>query len=264
MNNVNFLKKKASQIRLKTCELSNKAKAAHLGSALSVIDILVCIFFSKIFKIKKNNKYDKFILSKGHAAAALYSCLAEKGFIKKIDLNKFGKKNSIYEEHPNFKINGVLTSTGSLGHGLSFGAGIALAEKIKNKNNKIITLLSDGECNEGAVWEAAGFASAKNLNHLIALIDYNKWQATGKSDEIFGGNLKSKWMSFGWKTYKIKGNHIPSILKILKKTNKKKPIAIICDTIKGSGIKFMENDNNWHYRVPNKKELDKIKLLLNI
>ena len=252
-------------LRFEVCKLSNQANAAHLGSSLSCIDILICIFFSNIFNfdIKKNSK-DKFILSKGHAAAALYACLVKKGFLRKGILKKYGKDNSIYEEHPNFKINGVLTATGSLGHGLSFASGIALAEKIENKKNRIIVLLSDGECNEGTVWEAASFASSKKLNNITALLDYNKWQATGRSDKIFGGNFLAKWRSFGWNVLQIDGHNLSSINQSLNKTHKNKPTIIICNTIKGSGIKFMEDDNNWHYRIPKSHELNEIKKFLKL
>lgn len=262
MKNIIKISKK---IRLKVCELSHQAKAAHLGSSLSCVDILSVIFFSNLFKFDiKKNTLDKFILSKGHAAAALYSCLALKNFISKTDLIKYGKNNSVYEEHPNKKINGVICSTGSLGHGLSFSCGVTLGEKITNRNNKNLVLLSDGECNEGSVWEAAGFASSKKLNNLIALIDFNNWQATGRSREIFGGEIKKKWKAFGWNTQEINGNNVKQIYGALKKAkkSKEKPTAIICNTIKGKGINFMEDDNNWHYRVPNLKELKIIKKIL--
>ncbi len=259
------LPKLRKNLRFEVCKLSNQANAAHLGSSLSCMDILISVFFSNVFNfdIKKNSK-DKFILSKGHAAAALYACLAEKGFINKKILTQYGKNNSIYEEHPNFKINGVLTATGSLGHGLSFACGMALAEKIQNKRNKIIVVLSDGECNEGTVWEAASFASTKKLNNIIAFLDYNKWQATGRSNEIFGGNFLKKWKSFGWNAIQVDGYNISKITNAIKKCNTNKPSIIICDTIKGSGIKFMEDNNNWHYRIPKNYELNQIKKILKL
>ena len=263
---MNKFSKIANQIRYKVCEMSHEANAAHLGSSLSCIDILVSIFFGKIFKFNKNKiESDKFILSKGHAAAALYSILAKKNYFTENKLKIYGKNNSYYEEHPNIKVKGVISSTGSLGHGLSFGAGISLGEKIRRKNFKTIVLMSDGECNEGSVWEAAGFASAQNLKNLIVIIDYNKWQATGRTKSIVGGNLIKKWNSFGWKTFEIKGHNIIKILQTLKKAKKShKPVAIIANTIKGKGIKFMEDDNNWHYRVPTKNELIDIKSILKI
>ena len=259
------LLKLAKKLRYSVCMMSNRAKAAHLGSSLSCIDILTTIFFSKLFKfnIKNISKGDKFILSKGHAAAALYSILAEKKYFNKNNLKQYGRNNSFYEEHPNSKVKGVICSTGSLGHGLSFGIGIAIAEKIKRTNNKVIILLSDGECNEGTVWEAAGFASAQKLNNLIVIIDSNKWQATGRSNLIMGGKLINKWKSFGWKSTEVNGNNINELCKKLKQNkHNNKPTAIIANTIKGKGIDFMEDDNNWHYRIPNIKELEVIKGIL--
>jgi len=262
MHKLEVLSKK---LRFEVCKMSHRANAAHLGSSLSCIDLLISIFFSNLFKINSKNKYDKFILSKGHAAAALYSVLSEKKIFSKKKLNLYGVKNSIYEEHPNSKINGVICSTGSLGHGLSFGVGISISEKIKNKNNKVIVLMSDGECNEGTVWEAAGFASAQKLSNLIAIVDYNKWQATGRSKEIMGGDMIKKWSAFGWETHNIDGHNYYQILNTLKKIKKsKKPTVIIANTIKGKGIKFMEDDNNWHYRIPNSLELILIKKELKI
>ena len=141
---------------------------------------------------------------------------------------------------------------------------MALAEKIQNKKNKIIVLLSDGECNEGTIWEAASFASSKKLNNITALLDYNKWQATGRSNEIFGGNFLQKWKAFGWNVLRIDGHNISKLNYSLKKSHKSKPTIIICDTIKGSGIKFMEDNNNWHYRIPKLHELDEIKKILKL
>jgi len=138
-----------------------------------------------------------------------------------------------------------------------------LAEKIRNKNFKTIVLLSDGECNEGSVWEAAGFASAQKLNNLIVIVDYNKWQATGRTKSIVGGDLLKKWKSFGWNSFEINGHNINQILRTLVKAKKsQKPTALVANTIKGKGIKFMEDDNNWHYRIPTKEELNKIKYIL--
>ena len=254
----------ANQIRYRICEMSHNAKAAHLGSSLSCVDILIAIFFGNIFNFNNNKiKSDKFILSKGHAAAALYSILAEKKYFSKLKLKDYGKNNSFFEEHPNTKIKGVICSTGSLGHGLSFGAGINLGEKIMNKNFKTIILMSDGECNEGTVWEAAGFASAQKLKNLIVIIDYNKWQATGRTKSIVGGNLLQKWRSFGWNSFEVDGHNITQILQFLKKAkNNQRPTAIIANTVKGKGISFMEDDNNWHYRVPTINELKTIKNIL--
>lgn len=158
-------------------------------------------------------------------------------------------------------------ATGSLGHGLSVGIGQALAGKILGEKYRVMALLSDGECNEGSVWEAALFAPAKKLDNLIAIVDFNKWQATGRSEEIMQlSPLKDKWTAFGWQTYEIDGHDFDQILETFAKIPESpgKPTAIIAHTVKGKGVSFMEDDNNWHYRIPNDEELAKARLELSI
>jgi len=254
----------ANSIRYNVCRMSFLSKAAHLGSCLSIVDILVEIYFGKNFLLN-NKKNDTFILSKGHASYALYSVLEKKKILKSQLLSKFSEQGSYLEEHPNIKIPGISCSTGSLGHGLSFGLGVAYANKLKKNKKKTIVLLSDGECNAGTVWEAANMASAIDVNNLIAIIDYNKWQATDRSDKISGGDLMQKWKSFGWQGCSIDGHNFIQLNKALSKAKKSnKPFAIIANTIKGKGIPFMEDDNNWHYRIPNLNEIKKIKKILKI
>jgi transketolase len=255
-----------NKIRYNICKISHQSKAPHLGSCLSIVDILIEIYFGKCFSLNQRSKnVDTFILSKGHAAYALYSVLAEKKLLSKKKLKTFAKEGSLLEEHPNSKLIGITCSTGSLGHGLSFGSGIAFANKLKKIKKKIIVLMSDGECNAGTVWEAAGLASAQNLNNLIAIIDYNKWQATGRSNIISGGVLSKKWQGFGWNSCTINGHNPVQIKKAFLKAKKsKKPFVIIANTVKGKGIKFMEDDNNWHYRIPNLSEIKIIKKILKV
>lgn len=250
--------------------LSYKFKTAHLASSLSCVDLISVIFFSEINLNKKNineiNR-DRFILSKGHAATALYSVLFFKKIILKKDLFSYTKKNSFFEEHPSPKIPGVDVATGSLGHGLSVACGIALGCKINKNKSKIYVLMSDGECNEGSVWEAVLFAAAKKLNNIFCFIDYNKWQATGRTSEILDlKSLKNKFKAFGWDVLEIDGHshkEIRASIKLLNRKNSNKPKIVIGHTIKGKGISYMENDNNWHYRSPNKKELLSAKKELN-
>ena len=251
------IKKISIRLRKLVIFLSYKKKTAHLGSALSCIDIISILYF-KFLKINnknyKNKKRNYFILSKGHAALALYSCLFQKKIITKDQLLSFSDQNSIIEEHPNIKIPGVECSTGSLGHGLPFGCGLALNKAIYNKKNKVFVLLSDGECNEGSVWESFLFASQKKLNNLTIIIDKNKWQATGKSNEILDLNkLEKKLKEFNFTIFNIDGNDLIQLDNALK-TKAKNTKVIIANTIKGKGVSFMENDNNWHYRSPNKFE----------
>ncbi|MDC0059759.1 transketolase [Pelagibacteraceae bacterium] len=266
----NKLKKIANEIRYETIKLVHESKTVHLGSSLSCVDILVVSYFSDNGLKKRVNNLknvgETFILSKGHAAPALYVVLQKKKYFSKKTLNSYAKPNSFLEEHPNIKINGVLVSSGSLGHGLSYAAGLSLGDRINKKNNKHVVLMSDGECNEGTVWEAAMFITGKKLKNIIALIDCNKWQATQRTNEILKIEpLKDKWKSFGWKVQEINGHNIKSIDKVFYDFKKNPvPTAVICRTIKGRGVSFMEDDNLWHYRTPNREEFLKAKSELKI
>ncbi len=261
-------KKLAKINRYEIIKLSNKANTPHLASSLSCIDIITVIY-NDILNINSNNlnklSRDHFILSKGHAATALYVTLKTFKFISKKQFNSYAKENSYLEEHPSPKIKGVEAATGSLGHGLPIGCGIALAKKIKKIKSKVYVLLGDGECNEGSVWEAALFGSAKKLNNLICIVDANKLQGIGKTNEILSITaLGKKFKSFGWNTIVIDGHNHSILKKELQKNNSKKPKMIIANTIKGKGISFMENDNNWHYRIPSKEEVLKSKIELKL
>jgi len=257
MNNLIKISKK---IRFEIIRIIHKTKTAHLGSCLSCVDILVTVFFSKnSIKGKINsakNLTNSFILSKGHAAPALYAILKEKKYLSKRMFESYSKPDSYLEEHPNKNINGVIMSSGSLGHGLSFAGGMALADKINNKKYVHVVLMSDGECNEGSVWEAAMFITGKKLKNILVFIDCNQLQATDKTDNILKFEpISEKWKSFGWKTFEINGHDFKSIEKTIVKFKKNPlPTVVICRTIKGKGISFMQNDNLWHYRSPNKEE----------
>ena len=249
-------------LRRKIIETSFRAKIPHIGSCLSCIDLLIYLYWCEL-KIdpseSKNPHRDRFILSKGHGAPGLFQVLAAKGFFPSYLLEEFGKPGSIFHEHPPKPgyIPGIEAATGSLGHGLPMAVGMALAEKINNLKFRTYAILSDGECNEGSIWEAALLASAQKLNKLTIFVDYNKWQATGRSQEIMSLEpLKEKWSSFGWDTIEIDGHNFDEIdnsLKVLEKGSK--PSAIIAHTIKGKGVSFMEDNNNWHYKIPNEDEL---------
>jgi transketolase len=251
----------SKKMRENILKMSFNAKTAHLASSLSCVDIVATLYNSILKITKKNIKKENrnyFILSKGHAATCLYSALFLRGILSKSEINNFAKKNSLLEEHPNPLVKGVEAATGSLGHGLSIGCGIALGTKIKRIKNKIFVLMSDGECNEGSTWEAALFASANSLKNLVAIIDYNKWQATGKTEDILKlGSLKKKFTNFGWNAVDINGHDFRQLSKNLNSKESSRPTAIIANTIKGKGVSFMEDDNNWHYRSPNEEELKK-------
>lgn len=233
----------------KLLAMYQKAKAGHIGSSLSCLDILIYLYF---YKMKKN---DKFILSKGHAAAALYAVLNKKGLITDKELDTYYLDGTLLSAHPpcgKDKIKGIIFGTGSLGHGLSLAVGLALAGKLKKKNHKIYCVLSDGDCNEGSTWEAAMFAAQHKLDNLVVIIDQNNLQGFGRSEEVISMEpMADKWQSFNFETEVIKnGNDFETINKGFNKMNQsklKKPKCLIAKTTKGSGISFMEDRLEWHY-----------------
>ncbi|MFZ1898397.1 transketolase [Methanoregula sp.] len=255
------------KMRGEIVEMSHTADAMHLGSSLSCVDIFVALYYGGCLNIDPKNASlptrDRVLLSKGHASMTLYKILAEKGFFPKSLLKTFNKSGSHLTEHPNLgALPGVEMTAGSLGHGLSVGLGMALAGRIRSVPYNVFVIMSDGECNEGSVWEAAMLAPAQKADNLVAIIDFNRWQATGRSEKIMALNpLKEKWESFGWSAYDIDGHDIGSLIKILSAVpdGSGKPMAIIAHTIKGKGVSFMEDDNNWHYRIPNAEEVKKAK-----
>jgi len=244
--------------------MSHAAGTPHLGSALSCVDILVAAYWN-VLDIDPSDPEapdrDRFILSKGHAASALYAVLAERDFFPKAWLDSFARHGAPLAEQPAPGCApGVELATGSLGHGLPVGTGMALAARIQNRTHRVVVCLSDGECNEGTVWEAALFAPAQNLARLAVIIDYNKWQATGRSDEVMSlPSLRDKWAAFGWNALDVDGHDIHAITQALHSVpaSNGKPTAIIAHTIKGKGVPFMEDDNNWHYRIPKAEEVAK-------
>lgn len=261
----------SSQIRARTIEMSYRSRAPHLGSALSCVDILTVLYWGGMNISKENvtsETRDRFIMSKGHAIASLYAALSFKDIIDPSTLEDFCARGSNLEEHPGpYSPDGVEAATGSLGHGLSIGAGMALAGKMNNKNYHVFVLSSDGECNEGSVWEAAMFASARNLNRLSVIVDFNKWQATGRSYEILKIEpFCEKWKAFGWDAVEVDGHDIKALGKAVEsaKQSTSRPTAIVAHTVKGKGVSFMEDDNNWHYRLPSAQEVVDAKKELGI
>ena len=245
--------------------MSCRAGSGHIAPSFSCADILVALYF-QILNIDKNHlddiNRDRFILSKGHASAALYSILAEKGIIEKQLLDTFCQKGSVLGAHPeSHLIPGVDVSTGSLGHGLSFGSGIALAGKIDHKDYRTFVLLSDGECQEGSIWEAAAFAAQHKLDNLVVIVDYNKLQSLGRTNDILSLEpFCDRWKSFGWEVHEVDGHDISQIVDNLQSIPfiKNKPNILVAHTVKGKGVSFMENVPLWHYRIPSTKEEMKI------
>jgi transketolase len=210
---------------------------------------------------------DRFLFSKGHAATTLYAALAYRGFFPVEDLKRYAVDGDMMGEHPSPHLPGIEIAAGSLGHGLSLGCGMALAGRIQGRGYRVYVQMSDGECNEGSVWEAALFAAAQELNNVVAIIDYNKWQATGRSDEVLGlAPLKDKWQSFGWSVYELDGHDMSELVRVLRNVpdGSGKPVCLVAHTVKGKGVSFMEDDNDWHYRIPTAEELTQAKLELQV
>jgi transketolase len=260
--NTRELKSIASAIRQRVIELSHSAGTPHLGSSLSSIDMLVALYWSVLRVdpvLPDDPMRDRFILSKGHAALALYATLARRGFFGEEVLGTYNQDGGCLAEHPGpHCVPGVEAATGSLGHGLPLGIGLALSGRVQKQDYRVFVLMSDGECNEGSVWEAALFAPVRKLDNLTILIDYNKWQATGRSNETMSlSPLREKWEAFGWSAVEVNGHCFEELQQALAPPRTGKPTAIVAHTIKGRGVSFMEDDNNWHYRVPSADEVRK-------
>lgn len=261
VDNIEQYEKIANNIRKTILDLIYKTKSPHIGPSLSIVEMLVALYFNYLNVSPDdplNTERDRFILSKGHACVALYVVLAENGFLSKNDLESFAVNGGILEQHPNKDLKrGIEVSTGSLGHGLSIGAGMALSGKVDKGEYKIYVLLSDGELNEGSVWEAVMFANHHKLSNLIAIVDSNKIQALGHTKDIVDLEpLGERWRGFGWNVQEIDGHNFDQIFNALKALSSEKPNVIILHTVKGKGVSFMENQLLWHYRAPDDREYE--------
>lgn len=255
------LSRLAKNIRIHALKMTSLGKSSHIGSIFSICDILA-VLYGDILNFNaedpKMQDRDRFILSKGHAGAGVYAVLAESNFFNVKELKKHYQNGTIFSGHISHKgVPGVEFSTGSLGHGLGVGAGIAKAAKRKKEKFKVYVLMSDGECDEGSNWEAILFSSHHKLGNLVAIIDYNKIQSLDTTYKTL--NLEpfaEKWKAFGWEVIEIDGHNILEIKNALIKANHidDQPTVIICHTIKGKGVSFMENSVLWHYRSPQNEE----------
>jgi len=266
------LEQTARIIRARIIENSHRTQTPHLGSCLSCVDILVAAYF-EVLRIDPGkptgNNRDRFILSKGHGAAALFQVLALRGYYPESMLDHYGEDGSVFAEHPPAPayLPGIEAATGSLGHGFPLGLGMALAGRIQNRTYRVIALVSDGECNEGSTWEAAMLAASQKAENLGVIVDFNKWQATARSEEIMGPvSLADKWRAFGWNTCEIDGHDMGELVRRLRQVpdGSGKPVAIVAHTVKGKGVSFMEDDNNWHYRIPSAEEVKAAKRELGV
>jgi transketolase len=256
LTNSSQFKKRCQKIRKNVLEIVRYGKRGHIASAFSMVEVLVTLY-DFILRVDPENPAwrdrDRFILSKGHGCLALYAILSDKGFFASEAWKGFCAFDGILGGHPTMeKVPGVEASTGSLGHGLPIGVGFALAAKMDKKKYRTFVLLGDGECNEGSVWEAAMGASKNRLDNLVILVDYNKQQAFGSTYEVCDLEpFADKWRSFGFETREVDMVKDPLNLKALLSNLPlagKKPTAIICHTIKGMGVPFMEGNMDWHYK----------------
>jgi len=257
------LQKIAYDLRLTALDMIFRRQAGHLGGSFSAAEIISVLYFHKL-RINPQDPQDpdrdRFILSKGHASSVLYAALAERGFFPKEDLARWGSLDCHLQGHPDRnKTPGVDMTTGSLGHGIPIGAGMAAAGRLAKLDYYVYVITGDGELNEGIVWEAAQSAAHMKLGRLIAFVDNNGWQSGGYIKDVSGlTNLSAPFAAFGWHTQEIDGHDFEQILGAVEKAQAEteRPSLIVAHTIKGKGIPFTENDNSWHKRVPTKAELE--------
>jgi len=252
MGKISSLESICKSIRKDILTISYNAHIGHIGSALSVVEILVALYFKTLKTDPEdplNENRDRFILSKGHAAAALFSVLYRKGYFPEKVLNTFCKDGGKLMVHPEWNgLPGIEHGTGSLGHGLPVGVGMAYAAKILKQDYKVFVLISDSEIEEGSVWEAALFAGHHKLDNLVVILDYNGSQAMGKVSEILNIEpIGKKWESFNFEADIVDGHNINQLTKSLAQIKENKPKIIIAKTVMGKGISFMQNDFRWHY-----------------
>ncbi|MFH0927339.1 MAG: transketolase [Candidatus Micrarchaeota archaeon] len=252
----------ANEIRKNVLGMCHRANSSHVGSCFSCIDILAQIYVGGVLNVRPAEpeyaKRDYFILSKGHAAAALYATLAQAGFFPPEELLKFYSNGSRMGGHPSKGcVPGVEVSTGSLGHGLGLGCGMAEEFALSKRANRVFVLLSDGELDEGSVWEAILFAGAKKLQNIVAIVDFNKIQSFERVEDAMPLEpLGKKFEAFGWEVARVDGNDVEALASVFSSDfmKSKKPKAIIADTIKGKGVSYMENRLEWHYKSPNEQQ----------
>ena len=258
----NLLKQKSEKLRLEVIKLIHSGKTGHTGGDLSVLNLLTVLYFKVLNVDAENPKMpnrDRFILSKGHCAEALYCVLHEKGFIKKEELDEYGKYHAHLGGHPDVTIPGVEINTGALGHGLSAGVGMALSAKMSKATYKTYVVMGDGEQAEGSIYEAAMAANKFHLDNLVAFIDRNGLQISGSTEDVMPlESIKERWSAFGWDVIEMNGDDICEIVKTLEGIdfNNGRPHMVVSKTTKGLGVSYMENVAKWHHGVPNEEQYE--------
>jgi len=257
------LKKKAIAIRKDILTMLEKAGSGHTGGSLSLVEILVALYYYRVKHDPKNPTWkerDRVILSKGHGCPALYAVLSDRGYFSREELWTLRKLGSRLQGHPQIGLPGVEISSGSLGQGLSVANGIAFANKIDGIKSKVYCIMGDGETNEGQIWEAAMTASHYGLSSVCGIVDFNKMQIDGFCCDVKGLEpYAKKWASFGWHTEEVDGHDLEKLMEALDKADKikDKPQVVIAHTVKGKGVSFVENQVKWHGIAPKKEELEK-------
>jgi transketolase len=256
----------ARDIRIQALQMVHRAKASHIGGALSMADILAVLYGPEgLLNVDPSDPTrparDRFILSKGHACTSLYAALALRGFIPLAELETYGREGTRLMAHASSKVPGIELSTGSLGHGLPVGAGLALGAKRKGEGHRTVVLLSDGEMDEGSNWEAFLFAAHHRLDNLTAIIDANGIQSLGSVKEVMALEpLPAKLSAFGWRVREVDGHDTAALRTALAEAmagGSGKPAAIVARTVKGKGVSFMEDQLPWHYKSPSDADLEK-------
>lgn len=257
------LKEKARQLRISILEMLYEAGSGHPGGSLSAIDIIAVLYNNIMQHDSKDPHWkerDRFILSKGHIAPALYAVLADCGYFESKELKTLRKYGSILQGHPYMhKTPGIEVSSGSLGQGLSVATGIALGAKSNEENYRVYCMMGDGEIQEGQIWEAAMAAAHYKLDNLCGIVDYNHLQIDGRVEDVMDiSSCKEKWLAFNWNVIEIDGHDVVEIENAFKQAEecKRKPTIIIANTVKGKGVSFMENNAAWHGTAPNKQQLE--------
>lgn len=251
----------AKKIRREILDMIFRTNGSHIGCSLDIVEILTALYFN-VLKIDPNKpreaNRDRFILSKGHACAALYAVLAERGFFPKNRLWEYSQDGSTLAAHSTLgSLPGIEATAGSLGHGLSMGLGMAIAAKNKSSRAKVYVLVGDGECMEGSIWEAALLAPHYKLDNLILIVDNNNLITLDNLDKAVGlETLDNKFSAFGWKTAIVDGHNISALTKAITQIHRGKPLTIIAKTTKGKGISFMENKKEWHGKCPTQEQYE--------
>lgn len=253
------------ELRKNVIDMIRSGKCGHIGGDMSVMDILVTLYFDQMNvspEKQDDADRDRFVLSKGHSVESYYAVLARKGFFPTEEvIRDFSKFGSLYIGHPNNKLPGIEMNSGSLGHGLSVCVGMALAGKMDQKGYRVYTVMGDGELAEGSVWEGAMAAGHYQLDNLCAVVDRNRLQISGSTEEVMKQEVQQeRWASFGWNVYSVNGNQIGELKEAFEKAKevKGKPTVIIANTVKGYGSAVMENKANWHHKVPSEEEYQQI------